>query len=359
LFILKIKTTKEEQKVEIRGLGRTIATVMAAVFLFANTAMAAEFAGLKLSGFVDAAYADADGSDGTFSLDEVELDIEKELAENLSVRADLNYREVDDDDGTFSLQFTDILEQGYITYTAPVGNGVAFTIGKFNAPIGFELLDPVDMYQYSHALVFNFGLPTNLTGVMGSYAFTDQVDLSLYVVNGWDNNTDDNNSKTVGGRLGITPVEGVNIGFSAISGPEKAANTEDRRTVLDVDLTVTMVEKLTIGAEYNYGTEDKASLVTIGDDAKWAGVLVMAHYDFTDMFGLTVRYDWFDDKEGARLGNSVKETQQSYTIAPTVSLGDGAGLIVEYRRDTSDELVFNGSTEDDQDTVAVEFTYSF
>lgn len=333
---------------------KIVAIIIGAVFLLSQGSAAKAETPVEFSGFVDASYVDADGSDGTFSLDQVELDIGKKLTEDLTLRADLNYLA-----GTGSLAFDDIVEQGYITYTAPVGNGLEFTIGKFNAPIGFELLDPVDMYQFSHALVFDFGIPTNLTGVMGAYAFADQVDLSLYVVNGWDNNTDNNGSKTVGGRFGITPVEGINIGFSAISGPEVANNTEDKRTVLDVDLTVTMVERLTIGAEYNYGKEDKASLVVIGDDAKWAGVLLMAHYDFTDRFGLTVRYDWFNDKDGARLGNSVEEKQQSYTISPTVSLGEGAGLLVEYRRDTSDELVFKGGTEDDRDTFAVEFTYSF
>ena len=62
-------------------------------------------------------------------------------------------------------------EQGYVTRSRAgsqdlEGNYPILTFGKFNAPIGFELLDAPDMYQYSHSLVFSRGLPTNLTGAM-------------------------------------------------------------------------------------------------------------------------------------------------------------------------------------------------
>ena len=285
----------------------------------------------------------------------MEINIEKEINDKLSLRADLNYLA-----SSNALTFDDIVEQGYVTYKLPVGNGVDLTFGKFNAPIGFELLDPVDMYQYSHALVFNYGLPTNLTGLMGSYSFNDIVDLTLYAVNGWDNNSDNNGGRTLGGRIGVTPMDGINLGVSTISGTtEEPGNTKDKKTVVDVDFTITMVEKLVIGGEFNSGKEEKASAVTTGDDAKWTGYLLMAHYDFTDRYGLTVRYDYFDDKDGARLGNSVGEKQQAYTIAPTFALGDGARIIAEYRRDKSNENVFNGGVDDSKESVAIEFTYSF
>lgn len=340
------------------GIGKVVkrvGVIVFALFVFTQASTAAEYQGVGITGFVDASYFDADSSAGTFSLDQVEIDFEKKLADNLSVRADINYLA-----STSGLTFDDIVEQGFLVYALPGGGGLALTFGKFNAPIGFELLDPVDMYQYSHSLVFDFGLPTNLTGIMGSYAFNGFADISVYVVNGWDNNADNNSGKTVGGRLGITPVKGLNVGLSAISGTvESAGNTTDTRTVFDIDLMVTLIEKLTIGAEFNSGTEEKASAVVAGEDADWTGFLVMGHYDFTESVGLTLRYDWFDDKDGARLGSSMKETRKSYTISPTFVLGEGAGMLVEYRRDESDALVFANSTDDTSDTFAVEFTYSF
>ncbi|HHL40835.1 MAG TPA: hypothetical protein ENJ37_10035 [Deltaproteobacteria bacterium] len=341
----------------MKALKRTLLT--AAALFMPICAADAGASDLEITGFVDASLADTEFTTSGFEVEEVELDFFKKLGERTSLRADINYRA--EDAKTDDLSFDDIVEQGYVTYTAPVGDGLEFTFGKFNAPIGFELLDPVDMYQYSHALVFNYGVPTNVTGLMGAYAFGEVVDIVLYVVNGWDNNIDDNDSRTVGGRLGITPVKDVNIGFSAISGAEKTGNSDDRRTVYDVDFSVTAVPNLLIGGELNIGSEEKASAVTAGDDAEWLAGLLMVHYDFTDFAGLTLRYDYFDDKDGARLGSGVKETRQAYTIAPTFSVGDHTHIVVEYRRDKSDAKVFGpaGAMQDKMDSAAVRLTYAF
>jgi len=327
------------------------------------------FEGLKLTGFVDTSYVyDGNSGSSTFSFDEFELDVEKTLSDRASLRADINFRKVDYNDGD-SFNFDDIMEQGYVTYRAPMGGEVDFTFGKFNAPIGFELLDPPDMYQFSHALVFDYGLPTNLTGLMSSFNPGEMIDVSLYVVNGWDVSSDNNTDKTVGGRIGFTPAENINFGISGIYGAEKDDNNHDKRSVIDLDATITPVENLIIGAEFNYGTEDEASLIDAGKDAEWVGALIMAHYDFTKWMGLTLRYGYFDDKDGSRIGlveggddigDAVK--RRAFTIASTFTITEGAGFLVEYRYDNADKDFFeddDGKYTDNNHTVAVEFTYSF
>jgi hypothetical protein len=313
---------------------------------------AAEDTALKISGFVDVSYSDAEYGASTFTLDQVEIDLEKKLDEKVSLRADIEYTP------TNATDYGIALEQGYLTYALDVANGVDITIGKFNAPIGFELLDAPDMYQYSHALVFDNGLPTNLTGVMGAYTINDQVDVVAYVVNGWDNNTDSNSTKTIGGRVGIAVMDGVSLGLSYITGPE-GTNNNDKRTVFDIDATVTTIENLTLGFEFNSGEEDNVGDATT--DSEWTAYLLMAHYDFNDTYGVTVRYDVFDDEGGARLndGDGLKEEQKAITIAGTAVLGESAGMLVEYRNLESDQKVFAGNTQDSESTIAVEFTYSF
>ena len=69
------------------------------------------------------------------------------------------------------------------------------------------------MFQFSHALVFDYGLPTNPTGLMSALNVGEMIDLSLYIVNGWDESNDNNKDKTVGGRVGFVPVEGINFGI--------------------------------------------------------------------------------------------------------------------------------------------------
>ena len=353
---------------------KTVAGVVTLVGLLLGLVLTAQ-ARTTLSGFVDTSffYEDLDDTN-TFSLDEVELDIISKLTPWAGLRADINFRNADSSDEevtaggvTFSvgddLSADDIMEQGYITLGIPLPFETTFQFGKFNAPIGWELLDPVDMYQFSHALVFDFGIPTNLTGALLALVFSPMVDLQLYVVNGWDELNDNNDAKTFGGRLGLTPMRGVNFGVSVISGAEQDDSNDNYRTVVDTDFTLELIERLLIGGEFNYGMEE--NVPGIGD-AEWVGGLVTLHYDFTDIIGGTFRFDIFHDDDGARLPNDnpnvSSQTRYALTFAPTFALAPGVGALVEFRYDKSDEDVFgkdNGNLVDDVFTAAVEFTFSW
>ncbi len=321
-----------------------------------------------LSGFVDTSFFYENlGETNTFSLDEVEVDIDSQVTPWAGLRTDINFRAGDSDDGLAvpdELSTDDVLEQGFIRLNIPLPFETTFQFGKFNAPIGWELLDPVDMYQFSHALVFNFGIPTNVTGALLAMTFSPMVDLQLYVVNGWDQLNDNNDAKTFGGRFGLTPMRGVNVGLSLITGAEQDDDNDDNRTVFDMDFTLELIERLLIGGELNYGMEENAA--ADGDDAEWIGGLVTIHYDFTDVIGGTFRFDIFDDKDGARLPNDdpnvTSQTAYALTFAPTFALAPGVGALVEFRYDKSDEDVFlddDGDLVDDFYSIAVEFTFSW
>jgi hypothetical protein len=50
------------------------------------------------------------------------------------------------------------VEQGYLDYLPSFAPALTFTLGRFNAPIGFELLDAPDMYQFSRPRLL-YGCP--------------------------------------------------------------------------------------------------------------------------------------------------------------------------------------------------------
>ncbi|MFQ5559775.1 MAG: outer membrane beta-barrel protein [Nitrospinota bacterium] len=328
------------------------------VFIFCMAGLSfSDGLSVEISGFVDTSYSDTSSSDiSTFSLDQVEVDLKKEVKGVGTVRADLNYSTL-----TSPTSTDDVLEQGFVTIEK---FPVTVMVGKFNAPIGFELLDAPEMYQFSHAMVFDFGLPSNLTGINFSGGFS-MFDVNVYYVNGWDLISDDNKEKTVGGRLGLDLGEVAHLGVSYISGKEGADTALAdplSLNVFDVDLTITPFSRLTFGAEFNSGVHKGMSAVKPGDNAEWTAYLFMGHYDFNDEFGFTIRYDAFDDKDGARLGGMVKEKRNSYTVASTFSVGEGFAGLIEYRRTTSDQNVFtdsSGAPEDSGSSLAAELTYTF
>ena len=321
---------------------------------------------VEVSGFVDASYTYNNIDDAnTFSLDQVEIDLSKNLGDIGTLRADLEW--VSDGEGGFTLD----AEQGYVTLDLGLGRGEGnhptLTFGKFNAPIGFELLDAPDMYQFSHALVFDNGLPTNLTGAMLSMDLGGGIDVVVHLSNGWDQNVDANTDKMIGGRLGYSHEEMGGIGFSAMRGNEKGL--VGNLTVYDIDLTLTPTPRLLIGGEYNNG---KTELDEVDVENSWNGYMVMAHYSLTDVMGLTGRYDrfsWDASRSAARRGGAqdqqrnLEVTRQALTIAPTFALTDGLGFLMELRRDFSDEAVFyNPETRKSEKSMvnfAFEMTYSF
>lgn len=322
------------------------------------------FKGLTLNGFVDGSYSYNDAAEtNTFSLDKVELYIEKKFTDKATAFINVAFTDIDSADESDAE-----LEQGFITLALPaVSTDLVF--GKFNAPIGFESAETPEMYQFSHALVFDFGLPLFYTGLMANMKFTDVVDLALYAVNGWDVNSDNNKDKTFGTRIGITPVEGFNVGLSGVWGPESDDNNADKRAVFDLDFTFDAIDNMVIGGELNHGKEENASLLTPAEDAEWFGAMLMVHYDFADWVGLTLRYDYFDDKEGSRLGLVAggddagrAAKRQAGTIAPTFTLAKGLSAILEYRYDYADVEYFayeDGTYKDEDHTVALELTYTF
>ncbi len=357
---------KNKAMAALLGLG-----MMAAPTFASADSLKDKLDNIQVSGFVDTSYSGSNAGAPTtkgFGLDQVELDIEYHEG-NVGLRFDLNafpstsrtaaapgLVDANGNALTFSDLSSDTLfEQGYITYSIPglplLGeDGLTFTLGKFNAPIGWELLDAPDMYQFSHALVFNYGLPTNLTGAMLSGS-AGMVDASIYYTGGLDKNgVSAGGAKTFGGRLGVTPMEGLNVGFSYIQDKNTNGIGIAALKIMDVDATIELIENLLIGAEYN---ETKNMQ---GAGIRTQAVMLMGHYDFTDMFGATVRYDYFNF-DRATAGKST-----AYTGAVTAALGGGLGALVEVRSDKNGAATadVNGTPANTSITsYAFEMTYGF
>ena len=266
---------------------------------------------LTITGFVDGSTAlpVSDGTNLEFSFDQLEIDLEKTLGDGISLRADIDLVEGGAD-----------VEQAYVT----VGG---MTFGKFNAPIGWELLDAPDMYQFSHTLVFDYALPTNLVGFSYARELGAGLDVVAYVANGWDLNFADDDTPIFGGRLGYGGVEGLNVGLSAIQ-------NDSLDLVIDVDATITMVENLLIGLEVNQG-----GYVNAAGDGE-LGWMAMGNYSIPGTpFAVTFRQD------GLAEGGTT-------TISPSYSFADGAGVLFEFR--TGSDINGNDFT-----AAAIEFTFSF
>lgn len=116
---------------------------------------------LTIFGWVDASgSADNVSRQSTFGLNQVETDLEKPFGDRVTTRADIELNS--DGASSFGLD----LEQGFLTYTFEQKDHFAVTLGKFNAPIGYERPDPEDIFLYTQGLLVDYGRPQNIVGVM-------------------------------------------------------------------------------------------------------------------------------------------------------------------------------------------------
>jgi hypothetical protein len=251
------------------------------------------------------------------------------------------------------------LTEAYISYTAPLGKGLRFDFGKMATYHGAEVIEAKDNPNYSRSFLFNYAIPFTHTGLKISYPFSDALNASVHIVNGWDNFNDNNTGKTVGLSVGYTPVEQLAMNFNLMYGPEKDDNNHDNRFLFDWVGTIKPVKNLTFILNTDYATEEHSA--PDGGKAKWYGVAGIAKYDFNDRYSVSLRAENFNDQDGLRTG--VAQHLKEITLTPEIRLAQGLILRPEYRHDWSNEKAFdshdNQYNKKNQDTIALAAMYSW
>ena len=253
------------------------------------------------------------------------------------------------------------LTEAFITYVAPVGNGLKLQFGKFVTFTGAEVIEARDNMNYSRGLLFNYAIPLAHTGLAIGYPFGDMASANLYVVNGWDNFTDEGNSKTLGLSVSVTPVEQLAVLVNVMNGLEADLQTgvESNRFLADTVVTVKPVKDLAVVLNGDYAVQKKSALD--GGDAKWYGIAGYVKYDISSLVSATVRAEVFKDADGAR--TLTPQTAKEITLTPEFRVAKNLIVRPEYRHDWSDKEVFDsrhGSADKkSQDTIALGVMYTW
>jgi Putative beta-barrel porin-2, OmpL-like. bbp2 len=277
---------------------------------------------------------------------------------------------------TFDIGNDGDLEQAYVQFRLPVGNGLDVKFGKFVTLLGNEAIDAPANWNFSHSYIFLYGLPFTHTGALASYKFNDMVDAQVGVVNGWDNVQDNNSGKTVIGRVGVTLLGGKLVfASSAIGGPENTGDGRNYRWTVDEIITFNVNEKLSLALEGVYGREniDTTNNALLRDSASWWGAAGYAKFQWTSHFSTAFRAEYFADDGGFRtgLGRTVgvdvlpgpfgkadSVNYQEYTLSAQLdNVWKNLTPRVELRYDHVNEEVFGGPLPDGVAQSA--FTISF
>ena len=268
-------------------------------------------------------------------------------------------------EGTDSFDVT----EAYISYNAAVGKGLRFDLGKMATFFGAEVIEAIDNPNYSRSFLFNYAIPFTHTGLKMSYGFTDAFSTSLYIVNGWDDSTDNNRGKSYGASVTYAPAEVFSLIVNGMTGPEQdeqGANMptmgsagSNRRDMLDIVATIKPMKPLSIILNADNGREQNvpATLLPSGvsGPAEWKGVAGIVKYDLTDKHSIVARGEIFSDEDGFKTGTAQR--LKEVTLTWEIRLNGGLVLRPEYRHDSSDVASFDNGTKNSQNTVALGAMY--
>jgi len=234
------------------------------------------------------------------------------------------------------------IKQAYITYKAT--DKLSFTMGQFGTHIGYEVIDAPLNYNYSLSNLFNNG-PFYHVGLKANLAISDKFSLMAGVVNGVDNMYDNNKAKAVIAQAFISPAQGWNVYLNWIGSNESSNTSADSTgyfSLFDLTTTYQVTEKFFVGLNAAYGSQkgDYQGVTPYYTKAlNWGGVALYSNVKFSDVAGLGIRAEYFDNTSGVRfLRNTLADTGTdviSFTFTPNFTLADGMlTLKPEFRIDS-------------------------
>ena len=273
------------------------------------------------------------------------------------------------------------IKQAYFTYRATPK--LSFTVGQFGTHIGYEVIDAPLNYHYSLSNLFNNG-PFYHVGLKTAYAFNDHTSLMLGVVNNWDNLTDDNKQKSVIGQFSFKPLSTwtVYLNYIGGSGDDTYLNSlvasgtlpggcgNYTRQMFDLTTNYQVTPKFCLGlnaayGRYNFATESAAETefcaARYGSTTPdWGGVALYTNYAFSDVVGLGVRYEYFEDQHAVRY---LQTRNHSVTVTAPIALAANKLLVKpEFRFDTAPGKYYEnalGQGTATQTTLGVAFIYKY
>ncbi len=239
------------------------------------------------------------------------------------------------------------LTQAYLQYAF---GPVTLLAGKFETLAGAEVIESPNDSNFTRSYLFGEAVPFTHTGLRLTYAANSKISIVAGANNGWDDWKFAGKKKTIEGGILLTPTPGYALTLDTYNGNDFALNgipaanvglptftpqvppIYTNRMLYDGVLTVHPTGALTLIANYDNGTQLADATGAVAT-SHWNGIAGYLNYQFTPLYGLSLRKETFHDVQGFRTG--IPQRLQSNTA--TLSYSPGKYVFRgEYRFDTSD-----------------------
>jgi hypothetical protein len=228
---------------------------------------------------------------------------------------------------------------------------ISIDAGRFVTSASAEVIESNKNWLYSRSLLFT-GVPLLHTGLrvngalIGTIAAPELV-VSLQLVNGWNNDPDNNSDKTFGLNLTYTPLnQGLTAAATTYIGKESGTDGTDTRALVDAVLTKD-IGSISVGANLDYLKHGSAY---------WFGIAGMGRYTINDSFNVAARAEYIMSKKDGYIAPDPAGPSDAslyeFTGMGAWTVNKHYELRAEIRADMSNKEVFiKGTTTPKKDQV--------
>jgi hypothetical protein len=221
-----------------------------------------------------------------------------------------------------------------VSYLAPIGRGLTVTAGLFNSLIGYESLYARENPNYTRSWIAD-NTPYMMFGVKGLYPVRDDLQLTLYAINGYYHLSHPNNSPSYGLQAAWKPTSRVSVTQNLYYGPDQASSSLRFWRLFSDTIMEWKQDALTVAVAYDVGTERLDS--TPGDPRMfWMGGSLFTRWNVSGPWSVAVRPEFYWDRNGRLTGNEQFVKAVTSTVEYRLPLAQTTSLFrLEYRFDES------------------------
>jgi hypothetical protein len=195
-----------------------------------------------------------------------------------------------------------LVQQAFATVKAT--KWLTVDAGRFVTTASAEVIESNKNWLYSRSMLF-YGVPLLHTGLRVNATVNPSLKLQASLVNGWNNDPDNNIGKTFGANATFAPPDsGLNASLTTYIGKETTAGSGGNARILIDGVVTKDIAQASVGLNVDYLKDGTPY---------WIGAAAMGKYAFTDLFNVAARFELVSSKSGGYTLGFVTPPATAYT----------------------------------------------
>ena len=195
-----------------------------------------------------------------------------------------------------------LVQQAFATVKAT--KWLTVDAGRFVTTASAEVIESNKNWLYSRSMLF-YGVPLLHTGLRVNATVNPSLKLQASLVNGWNNDPDNNIGKTFGANATFAPPDsGLNASLTTYIGKETTAGSGGNTRILIDGVVTKDIAQASVGLNVDYLKDGTPY---------WIGAAAMGKYAFTDLFNVAARFELVSSKSGGYTLGFVTPPATAYT----------------------------------------------